>query len=422
MTITELKEHRRNLSAQLAPMRQRAQALSAGANASLDDITKLLNEIQALSGRIDLADGEIADLEKQSKPTTPPAIGRVDAIKSNEYARAYANALRNGVSPRNACPSDEYRILYDVLTEGGGSPTGTDGGFLVPEDIDHSINEVKRQFDLFPMLEEETVSTNSGWRVKDVAPTTGFTALTGEGTQPVISDSALTYNVPRDDQPSFAKVSYSLTTYGLIIPLSNELVSDVSNDAGLFAYVSRFFGKKLAMTKNGIVKTKLETLSSSNIAVTDAKSTVNGIKDVLNVTLDPMISANAAIITNQDGFNYLDSLCDSNGRPLMQWDPTTKTPVMFGAKPIHVLPNRLFATRVVTTTGATKGSYYPIYAGDINEFMSYYKRAGLEMLTSNIAGSAFDSYTTNTRGIARLGASIFDTDAMARREIFIAAT
>ena len=35
-----------------------------------------------------------------------------------------------------------------------------------------------------------------------------------------------TGGIAKDDQPKFAKVTYSLKTYGLIVPVSNELAND----------------------------------------------------------------------------------------------------------------------------------------------------------------------------------------------------
>ncbi|MBC2855613.1 phage major capsid protein [Cetobacterium sp. 2A] len=45
------------------------------------------------------------------------------------------------------------------------------------------------------------------------------------------------------------------------------------------------------------------------------------VKDIMDVTLDPSISALAKVITNQDGFNYLNKLKDSQGNYLLEKDP-----------------------------------------------------------------------------------------------------
>ncbi|WP_239646717.1 phage major capsid protein [Bacillus zhangzhouensis] len=42
---------------------------------------------------------------------------------------------------------------------------------------------------------------------------------------------------------------------------------------------------------------------------------LDGIKKALNVTLDPLVSPGAIMMTNQDGYNWLDTLKDGEGFP-----------------------------------------------------------------------------------------------------------
>ena len=44
------------------------------------------------------------------------------------------------------------------------------------------------------------------------------------------------------DQPLFTRVIYTLAKYGLIVPVSSELIAD--NTAGLMAYLARWFAKR----------------------------------------------------------------------------------------------------------------------------------------------------------------------------------
>ena len=91
---------------------------------------------------------------------------------------------------------EKHKVLYDALTIAGGSPAGEDCGFLVPEDIDNTIRELRRDFSpLADLFNVEAVSSNSGWRVVDTAPTTGMTALTSE----IPEDG-----IAQDDQPAVA--------------------------------------------------------------------------------------------------------------------------------------------------------------------------------------------------------------------------
>ena len=77
----------------------------------------------------------------------------------------------------------------------------------------------------------------------------------------------LGHGIAQDDQPAFAKVTYTLTTYGLIVPVSNELAND--EVANLFGYLARWFAKKQILTENALLKTKLETLTAGQVAATD---------------------------------------------------------------------------------------------------------------------------------------------------------
>ena len=54
-------------------------------------------------------------------------------------------------------------------------------------------------------------------------------------------------------------------------------------------------------------------------------STIDSLKDVFNVGLDPAIAAGAMVVTNQNGYNYLDKLKDKDGKYILQPNPTQPT-------------------------------------------------------------------------------------------------
>ena len=316
-----------------------------------------------------------------------------EMLRSNEYARAFAFALQNGLNRRTARQHEETRILYDALTEGGGSPTGADGGFLVPEDIDHSIRELRRTLNpLAPLFNEETVTAPTGWRVQDTAPTTGFPVVNEMGT------------INTGDQPVFNKVLYSVEKRGLILPVSNELLTD--NVANLFAYISRWFAKKLVITENALLIAALRTLTATSIT----SDPLQGIKHALNVDLDPAISAAATIICNQTGLDILDSLKDNNDRPLLQPDPTNATIMRVKGRPVHAVSD--------ATMGNVTGTA-DLFIGDGKEFATLFRCGGFELASTDIGGNAWKSDSTEVRGIVRLGVTKFDTNAMVRRNLTV---
>jgi HK97 family phage major capsid protein len=223
----------------------------------MDDIEKQQGAIADMQKRMAALQTSYNALQDSQKANLTPVASmpaepksRKEMRASNEYARAFCYAIRNGISPRKGRGDEKCKILYDAMTEGGGDPAGEDGGFLVPIDIDNTIRELRRELNpLAPLFSEEIVTAPTGWRVIDTAPTSGFTAVDELGT------------VPSDDQPAFAKVGYSLAKYGLILPISNELMKD--EDANLMAYISRWGAKKLVLTENGILITLLKTLAAS---------------------------------------------------------------------------------------------------------------------------------------------------------------
>jgi len=87
-------------------------------------------------------------LELKAKRAAKLAEGKViDNIrKTNEYAEAFAKALRNGVKVKQAWGVEAYAPLTKALTETSGTPEGSDGGFLVPQDFDNMIHEYEKEY------------------------------------------------------------------------------------------------------------------------------------------------------------------------------------------------------------------------------------------------------------------------------------
>jgi HK97 family phage major capsid protein len=158
-------------------------------------------------------------------------------------------------------------------------------------------------------------------------------------------------------------------------------------------------------------------LAASNLTVGEE---VDALKSAITKDLDPDIAANAVIITNQSGFAHLDGLTGTDGRGLIQPDPTTGTPMMFKSHPVVMLSDVQLPIRTVTTTGATKGNYFPVYIGDYKVFGTLFVGKTLEVASTNIGGNAWASDSTEVRGIMRADAQKLDGAAAIKREIFVA--
>ena len=403
MNLQEIMNQITTLGGQIRQANQQlAQAASNPAVAFADiekqqdaiaDMQKRMGALQASYNA--LKDDKQAALVNTTRTPEEPR-SRKEMRASNEYARAWCYAIRNGISPRKGRGDERCKILYDAMTEGGGDPAGEDGGFLVPIDIDNTIREVRRELNpLAPYFSEETVTAPTGWRVIDTAPSSAMPSIDEMGT--VANNS---------DQPLFAKVTYALTKYGLRIPISNELMNDEA--ANLMAYLGRWFAKKLVLTENSLLITALGTPST---ALTSGSITPeSAIKTILNKTLDPAISASAVIITNQTGFDALDQLVDDDGRGLMQPDPVNATLLKLFGRPIVKVSDAQLPNLSTNT-------YAPFFIGDPKEFATLFRKDGFEVASTDIGGDAWAKDSTEVRGIARLCVSKFDTAAIVGRKL-----
>lgn len=387
----------------------------AAYQAAFNDAKKLGDEIESLQ---DLAaeQGRFADDDPgmvtradalSARKEAGARMAALDAARSgNEYANAWASALKNGMNPKNARGQEAYNPLFNALTATGGSPEGADGGFLVPVDFDGLVHEKMKDFvRLADYFTVEEVSGSTGWRAIETAKASK--AL------PLIDEAA---SITPNDQPSFTKVAYTIQKYGDIIPVSNELMED--NTAGLMAYLARWFAPKVVLTENTLLLGLLKGLAAKNILPGEE---VKGIKQALNKGLNTAHSRRAVLLTNQDGYSHLDDLADQNGRGLLAPDPTQPDAYRFKGRPITLMDNDLLPTRTVGTSGETKGDYYPLYIGDFKSFGTLFRRKALEFASTNVGGQAWRTDTTEVRGIVRLDAQKTDGEAALLREIFLKA-
>lgn len=400
MTLEQMKEKLRDMT---AVVNASARKLADAANDSavpMAEVTRMQNELTEARSRRDILENECRQLEEGQRANTGGMVPRNEEtprdlkamLGSNEYARAFAYALRRGLNADTAREDEKCKVLMDALTIGGGTPEGSNGGFLVPEDVDNRIRELRReQVALSDLFTVEEVSTNSGWRVTDTDVTGGMTQL---------DEMAA---MAAGAQPKFQKVTYTLQKYGLLIPVSAELASD--EVANLFAYLGRFLARHCVNQENSLLLTALSTLTATDL--TEGKE-LSGVKNALNKALDPAIAQNAVILTNQTGFDILDNLVDGQGRPLIHMDLTTGTPKMLGGRTVKVVSD---------TVLANAASKAPVYIGDFRQYATLFRRSRMQVNSTNVGGDAWRTDSIEVRGLVRMCVSKFDTAAAVKRTI-----
>lgn len=324
-----------------------------------------------------------------------PAQGAASApVNSSECIHAFCECVRAGATGDRTRYLQNADIVHRaVKNEGMTEGTPADGGLIVPSDIQTMIREQMRALNpLSELFTVETVSTNTGSRVRDTAPTNGFTKVAEMGT------------ISKDDKPTFAKVEFTVEDYALIVPVSNDLLKDT--DQNLLAYLSRWLGKKAVITENKLLLTLLTALDGSAASITESGA-LKAIKKLVNTSLDPIFSVSASFLTNQSGFNFLDSLEDGNGRPLLQINPADRTQYMVGGRAVHVVSDAVLPNKTTA----------PLYVGDFKSFGTLFRRQAMEIASTNVGGSAWNTNSTEVRAITRLAVAKFDDKAVAAGKI-----
>jgi HK97 family phage major capsid protein len=366
---------------------EKAKVRSLLAEDKVLEAEKAMEEVRSLQKQVALQQELEALEETDLRDATPiNATNQTAAQLEEEYKRIFLKGLR-----RQRITADDHSIIeeYKNVMHEGGVTTDPDGdtGIIVPEDVQTRINKLMRTLnDLSRHIRIEKVNTLSGSRVlekdEDMVP---FAVVDEYG------------EIEEIDNPKFTPVSYQLIKRAGFLPLTNELLKDT--DQNILAYVTNWIAKKHVITKNSLIISILNSLSKKGL------NDIKAIKKVLNVDLDPAISLSSTIITNQDGFHWLDEQDDENGRPLLQEDITRPGKKLFKGRPIVVVANRTLPSTGTSTVKA------PFIVGNFKELMVLFTRGVYELASTNIGGDAWRRDSTELRTITRDDCVKWDTES-----------
>lgn len=217
---------------------------------------------------------------------------------------------------------------------------------------------------------------------------------TGTGSYPIlranknkmISVAELAKN-PALANPEFTKVNYEIDTYRGYIPVSQESLDDSDIDLG--GLVAEYIQRQSLNTSNAEIAKKLQTATAK--AVTD----IDGLKDIVNVTIDP--AYNVKFIASQSFFNELDKMKDNDGRYLLQQDVTVASGYKLLGREVVVM-----ADDVIGTKAGDKVAF----VGDPSLFVKYFDRqqASVRWVDNDVYGQLL-------AGFIRFDVEVADTAA-----------
>lgn len=347
--------------------------------AAAERAKELTNAVHQYEAALAMERADLVDFAHTASPVEENKVS--DAVMRNRVF----NKLVLG----RTLTEEERGYVNQIGSPGQVEGTPAKGGYLVPEEQMRQIREYRKAYTA----------------LKDFAHVQHANSISGK--MPTLGDEMgkLTafeeLNSIKQSDFDFGQLKYEIKDYGDIIPVSNQLLADA--DVNLTAIIGQRFARKAVNTENDEILKLLKKLTPT--AVTDAK----GFMKILNVSLDPSYYANARIVTNQDGFQWLSELEDAQKRPLLVPDVAAPDTYRFRGKPIVVVSNG---------TLPTETKKVPFYVGSIADYVAFFERTGVEIAVST--DFLFDKYATALRCVERFGVVADDTDAVKLAQVTLA--
>lgn len=294
---------------------------------------------------------EIADLQKEyeiekalfeGEQANVPDEGNQDTEKKANGFEVIAKMLKR----QNLSDTEK------ALITGGSSGEAN----LMPEDVDLAIREMRKQYKSAKNLVTviPTDSMTGGFNFESGTPA-GLVSLTDGD------------DVDATGDPTFVRKSFAIGLYAKLIAISNVLKG--AEKSGLMAYINKWFVKNAIISENTKIFTALKTGKTAKTI-----KGLSALKTSLNKDLDPDALIGAIIVTNQTGFDAMDSEVDAVGNPILTTDLANPTRKLFKGIPIEVFSD----AQLPNVSGKA-----PIFYGALDAGCYFIDKNGLEFAVSD---------------------------------------
>lgn len=298
----------RELLADIKAQQAEADAALNGETKDLDKAKAALDKADELQKEYDLLDRQ----EKSAKAGVPTDQGAGHGIVDG--FKALAKIFR-----KQDLTEDEK----SALISGGDEATNTEN-YLIPEDVKVAINELRKTY----VSAKELVSVE---HTDALAGSVNYESGTPAG----LTDFEDGEDISEETKPTFVRKTFTIGWKGKLIPISRILLG--AEKAGLMSYLNRWFVKNAVISENSAIFGKLK--SGYNGGTPKAVAGWAALKSSINKDLDPSCLIGGVIVTNQTGFDILDSETFEDGRPVLQDNPANRTEKLFQGLPVKVFPD-----------------------------------------------------------------------------------
>lgn len=351
----------------------------------LEEAKSEKEKLKELSNKFDMLYDLYEEDDEKEKNKVKDKAKKIENNEGKKILNSFANIIKATFAKKPI--AEEDREIFNSMNEN----TDEDGGLTVPKDLRTEIKELRRGDDaLESLVNVEPVTTLSGARVIEInADQTPFDNVDEEAQFPDVAT------------PKFKKVIYKVLKKGGILKVTRELTQDSAEN--ILAYLRKWIAKKSKATRNFLIIAKLDAVFGTSEKV-KAIAGLDDLKKIFNIDLDPAISVSSRLLTNQDGYNWLDTLKDSDGKYILQPNPALPTQVLlFGKYPILKVSNK---------TLKSVGGKAPIYCGDFKEAITLFDRETLSIEFSTEAGDLWSKDLTGIKVRERLDVQSVDEEAV----------
>lgn len=290
------------------------------------------------------ANGASDDEKKDEERSMPIEVTKTSQDKQAEQRSAFNAFMRSKGEKRDGLKS-------------------TDAGLLIPEEIIYDPTlKLETVVDLASLVQKTKVSTASGkYPILKRASTT------------IPSVAELEAN-PDLAKPQFLQVAWEIVTHRGALPISQESLDDAQVDLGQL--VAEHIQTIKTNTTNAAIATKLASFTAKSVP---AKAIVDGLKDIVNVSLDP--AYNKTFVMTQSMYNELDKTKDNEGRYLLQDQISSPAGKSLFGLPVTVIADNQF---VSTDTVGTK----KLWVGDLRRAILFADRldVAIEWVDNDVYG------------------------------------
>lgn len=291
--------------------------------AKKEEIKSINEEIEKLKEQLKESEKE----EKSEEKEEVPGMEERSILKNDDFNIEVPEVTSEEVRAFEAYLQGEKRDI-------SGGNIKTDSGFVViPEEIVTDILKLKEvEFNL-----DQYVT------VKKVSNGTGKYPVVRQSSVAALPEVEELQENPELAVKPFFELAYDIKTHRGYFRISREAIED--SKINVLGELKLWLARTIAATRNAAIIDVLKNGGpgedgQTTKLVSETVTDVDGIKDVINLNIQPNYEHNVAIVS-QTAFATLDKLKDSNGNYLMQADIKEATSKRLLGARVVVLPDEM---------------------------------------------------------------------------------